>query len=141
MTYHPKQPKPEQIQEILADIAMLNQRFPLAFPKRGQGIVRPLSIRINREILSASKTQGLGLTGRRVRNLLSFWCSRTHYLRSFRSASGRINLQGEIVGEVGGPHRAYAQDRLERRWRDSIPNKIQGLNDPVEAGSGDAPPS
>ena len=119
---------PEDFQAMCANLETLQARFPKAFPRKGAGEIFPLKEKIHNDILEKSGELGLGLTWLQIRHVLSFWCSRPFYLRAFKKASGRIDLDGNVVPGLSEEHKTHAKERKERLWTRSIPKNISGLN-------------
>lgn len=104
-----------QYQEVFAHIDICNALFPKTFPKRGGEKVSPLKVGIAKELQLALAGGGHEVSMNAIRRLLTYWCSRNFYLKSFRSATQRIDLAGEPAGEVTDAQRAIANATLTER--------------------------
>ena len=104
-----------QYQEVFANIDICNALFPQAFPKRGGAQVKPLKVGIAKELQSALQAAGHEVSMKAIRRLLTYWCSRNFYLKSFKNAASRIDLAGEPAGEITEEQRSIAKTTLTDR--------------------------
>ena len=104
-----------QYQEVFANIDICNALFPQTFPKRGGAQVKPLKVGIAKELQSALQASGHEVSMKAIRRLLTYWCSRNFYLKSFKNADSRIDLAGEPAGEVTAEQRSIAKSTLTDR--------------------------
>lgn len=114
-----KKLSPEQMEQLVKTLAVLNEHFPVAFPKKGGLPVKPLTVKINRQIMVKAKELKLALTWSQMRVALAYWCSRKFYLNAFKKASHRIDLNGEVAEALTPEHQKYAKDRLKRLMKRS----------------------
>lgn len=120
-----------QFQDLIANIDTCNLLFPRAFPKRISGLpVYPLKVGIGKELHAALVAAGNEISMIAVRRLLSHWCSRAFYLKSFKHAVHRIDLNGEPAGEITGLQRSIARKTLtdrSSRLEAKIETDIEGI--------------
>jgi ProP effector len=109
-----KKLSPEKFQQLHKTLDVLNEHFPKAFPKKGGLPVKPLALEINRQIMAKVKELQLGISWSQGRIALAHWCSRAYYLRAFKTATHRINLNGEVDDSLTPEHQKYAKERLKR---------------------------
>lgn len=104
-----------QYQEVFANIDICNALFPKTFPKRGGAQVKPLKVGIAKELQAALAASGHDVSMNAIRRLLTYWCSRNFYLKSFKKAVNRIDLAGEPAGAVTEDQRSIAKLTLTER--------------------------
>lgn len=111
----PNRLNPTQFQGIFDNIDTCNRLFPKAFPKKGAEKVMPLKVGIAGELRTALADAGHEISMKAVRRLLTYWCSRNFYLKSFKRADFRIDLAGNPAGEVTDQQRVIAKEELGGR--------------------------
>jgi ProP effector len=97
-------------------VATLQKNFPRAFPRSPTPKV-PLKVGILKDVLAQAAS--IGLNERDVRNGIKLWCRGHHYWTCLIAGSGRIDLNGAVVGVVSAEEAEYGASqecvRLARR--------------------------
>lgn len=104
-----------QYQEVFANIDICNSLFPKTFPKRGGAQVNPLKVGIAKELQIALAEAGHDVSMNAIRRLLTYWCSRNFYLKSFKKVVTRIDLAGDPAGAITEDQRSIAKLTLTER--------------------------
>jgi ProP effector len=105
-----------QFEEVHRNIDMCNTLFPQAFPKRISEIKpRPLKIGINQDLVAALRAAGHEISMSATRRMMAYWCSRSFYLNSFKSAEQRIDLQGQPVAALTAEEKEIAKKQFSER--------------------------
>lgn len=121
-------PAPNKFETLLINLGKLQDAFPLAFPrKKGARAVQPLKEQIHKDILVKSRELNLGLSYNDVRAVLRYWTTRAFYLKAFKRATGRIDLEGNVVNHVTDEHKVYAKELKHKIWKRAIPANISAL--------------
>ncbi len=105
--------KLRNLEETLADLELLQQHFPRAFPPKGKAVVKPLQVNIAPKLEDALKQQGCELGVSRIKRVLGFWCSRKFYLKAIIREQHRVDLNGQIIEDVTEAEKASAQAKVE----------------------------
>jgi sRNA-binding protein len=105
--------KLRNLEETLADLEILQQYFPKAFPPKGKAVVKPLQVNIVPILEEALKKHGCALGTSRIKRALGFWCSRKFYLKAVIREQHRVNLNGHSVEDVTEAEKASAQTKVE----------------------------
>jgi sRNA-binding protein len=82
-------------------LTFLRETYPQAF--RQPGDIKPLEVGIHREIVRENKLllQKKGITTSAVYTALYYYCASKEYRKARKTlGNARINLAGEVVGEV-----------------------------------------
>jgi sRNA-binding protein len=74
----------------------------------------PLEIGIAKELLAQLPED---ITASDFKHTISWYCGRTLYLQAVLKHSQRINLQGELVGEITELDKSSAQERLDNKGK------------------------
>lgn len=119
--------EPDKFHVMIANLHKLQDAFPKAFPRKNEGPVQPLKQQIHKDILAKSRELDLGLSYNDVRHILKYWVSRPFYLRAFKKATSRIDLDGNVVNHVTDEHKAYAKELKHKLWKRAIPLNISAL--------------
>lgn len=127
-------PAPNKFETLLINLAKIQDAFPKAFPrKKGARAVQPLKEQIHKDILIKSRELNLGLSYNDVRAVLRYWTTRAFYLKAFKRATGRIDLDGNVVNHVTDEHKVYAKELKHKIWKRAIPTNISALAPAVES--------
>ncbi|AXH59835.1 ProQ/FinO family protein [Pseudomonas amygdali] len=127
-------PAPNKFENLLINLGKLQDAFPLAFPrKKGARAVQPLKQQIHKDILTRSRELNLGLSHNDVKAVLRYWVTRNFYLKAFKRATGRIDLDGNVVNHVTDEHKAYAKELKHKIWKRAIPANISALAPEAES--------
>jgi sRNA-binding protein len=94
-----------------SNLEIIKALFPLAFPAEGKTVM-PLKTKIATDLVEALKDSHPDITQAHVQHALGFWCSRRFYLKSFKTATHRIDLTGQPVEELNEASREHAMTRL-----------------------------
>lgn len=105
--------KLKNLEGTLADLDVLQQHFPKAFPPKGKAVVRPLQVNIAPIIEMSLKEKGCDLELSRIKRALGFWCSRKFYLKAVVREQHRVDLNGHLVDEVTESEKLSAQAKVE----------------------------
>jgi len=119
--------EPEKFKSMIANLEKLQELFPKAFPRKNGGRVQPLKQQIHKDILAKSRELDLGISQEDVRHVLGYWVSRPFYLRAFKQATSRIDLDGNVVNHITDEHKAYAKELKHKLWKRAIPVNISAL--------------
>ena len=119
--------EPEKFQAMIANLEKLQELFPKAFPRKNEGPVQPLKQQIHKDILAKSRELELGMGQEEVRHVLGYWVSRPFYLRAFKKATSRIDLDGNVVNNVTDEHKAFAKELKHKLWKRAIPANSSAL--------------
>lgn len=107
-----------QYNELFANIDLCNSLFPKAFPKRASGVqAQPLKIGINADLSVALREAGHDVSMKAIRRLLTHWCSRNFYLKGFKKAEHRIDLNGEPAGLITELEKGIAKQKYQERYK------------------------
>jgi sRNA-binding protein len=98
-------------QQMKSNLEIIKKLFPLAFPAEGQP-VKPLKTKVADDLVAALKDSHPEITTVNVQHALGFWCSRRFYLKSFKTATHRIDLAGQPVEELSAASLEHAMNRL-----------------------------
>ena len=95
---------------------ILSQVFPLCFAGKGDR-KRPLKIGIFHDIRAAMP----GMTSSMTREALRDYTSGPTYLRSVVETAHRLDLEGNVTGEVSASEAENARERLDRLQKSTKP--------------------
>jgi sRNA-binding protein len=98
-------------QQMKSNLEVIKTLYPLAFPAEGK-TVKPLKNKIATDLVEALKYSHPEITQAHVQHALGFWCSRSFYLKSFKTATHRVDLAGQPVEELNDASREHAMTRL-----------------------------
>jgi ProP effector len=84
--------------------AMLAARFPQTFVADSSRPHRPLKLGIDRDLVALGVLDEAGAT-----SALRHYCSRLMYRRSLVAGAVRVDLDGQVAGEVATAHAAHAR--------------------------------
>jgi sRNA-binding protein len=130
----PKKMSPEKFAQLQKTIDVLNEHFPKAFPKKGGLPVKPLALHITKQIMPKVKELNLDVTWSQLRTALAYWCSRAYYLKTFKTSTHRIDINGDVAGALTPEHQKYAKERFQRLFKRSetknheAPTSLQDAN-------------
>lgn len=97
---------------MIEHLQLIQTKFPKAFPPKGEP-VNPLKTKVANDLAEALKESHPEITSTNLQRVLGYWCSRRFYLKSFKDATHRINLDGEPVEPISDADRENAQKRRE----------------------------
>ncbi|SFU66190.1 RNA chaperone ProQ [Xenorhabdus koppenhoeferi] len=100
------QPKLNSSKEV---IAFLAERFPLCFVAEGEA--RPLKIGIFQDIVERIQNEE-GLSKTQLRSALRLYTSSWRYLYGVKEGAQRVDLDGNICGELEVEHIEHARQQL-----------------------------
>ena len=86
-----------QVDPRVLIIGLLQKKFPLAFPKKPAPKV-PLKIGIHKDILE--QAEQLGISKNELRAAIKTWCMGNRYWECLVEGSVRIDLNGNVSGQV-----------------------------------------
>jgi sRNA-binding protein len=89
--------------------AMLAARFPQTFVADSSRPHRPLKVGIDRDLVALGVLDEASAT-----RTLRHYCSRLMYRRSLVAGAVRVDLDGQVAGEVATAHAAHAQRIVTR---------------------------
>jgi len=95
-----------QVDPIVHVIARLQKHFPKAIPKTPAPKV-PLKIGILDDLLARSKD--IGASEIDLKNALQTWCKTRRYLVSTKVGAQRVDLDGNMCGEVQAHEATHAR--------------------------------
>lgn len=91
----------------------------------------PLALGTSKELMGQLPE---GISRNDFKSAMSWYCGRRDYLKAFLTNTQRINLQGELVGEVTEFDKTSAQERLDNKGKKAEPKKIKPVIEiPVES--------
>ena len=111
-------------------LAWLRQRFPKAFDTKTS--IHALQIGIMDEILQyADEAEKSGISKAKLRQAVVTFTRRLDYLACLKTQGVRINLQGEVVGQVSQEQAFNAADKI-KKWIDkSIKSQKKSPDEPI----------
>ena len=90
----------------------------------------PLALGTGKELLNQMPET---LTKAEFKAVMTWYCGREPYLQAILKGTQRINLQGELVGEISELDKSSAQERLDAKRKKYIePKKIKPAAEPIE---------
>ena len=90
----------------------------------------PLALGTGKELLNQMPET---LTKAEFKAVMTWYCGREPYLQAILKGTQRINLQGELVGEIGELDKSSAQERLDaKRKKYTEPKKPKPAAEPIE---------
>jgi len=87
--------KRKRLERTLELIAALQSQHPLAFPPKNSAPVQPLFAGIVTQAFESLVQTHPTVTSHEVEQAVDYWEGRKFYLKSFETATHRINLAGE----------------------------------------------
>lgn len=103
--------KRRRLERTLHLIATLQAKHPLAFAPKNAHPVQPLATDVATEAYDSLRLTDKTVTPQEVNQALEYWESRKFYLKSFESATHRINLAGESIQILDDSDREKALSR------------------------------
>lgn len=100
-----------RLERTLYLIATLQAKHPLAFAPKNANPVQPLGINVATEAYESLRLSDPTITPQEVDQAVEYWEGRKFYLKSFESATHRINLWGEPVQILDEADREKALSR------------------------------
>lgn len=105
--------KPETpVDPVVLSIGRLQRHFPKTFPKNPAPKL-PLKIGIHQELLAKAKE--IGLEEAAITEAVKTWCRGTRYWASIVEGAPRVDLEGNLAGEVTARDAAQARSLEARR--------------------------
>jgi len=127
------QPKLNSTKEV---IAFLAERFPQCFSAEGEA--RPLKIGIFQDLVE--RVQGeMGLSKTQLRSALRLYTSSWRYLYGIKAGADRVDLDGNICGQLDEQHVEHARKQLEEAKARVQAQREQQQAKKREAGEDTAP--
>lgn len=103
-----------KVDPLVLIIGQLQNRFPLAFPKKPTPKV-PLKIGIHKDILE--QTDQLGINKDQLLAAIKVWCWGNRYWECLLENAPRIDLNGQASGQVTKADSVRAGKLLEKRQK------------------------
>lgn len=103
--------KRRRLERTLHLIATLQAKHPLAFAPKNAHPVQPLATDVATEAYDSLRLTDKTVTPQEVNQALEYWEGRKFYLKSFESATHRINLAGESIQILDDSDREKALSR------------------------------
>lgn len=103
--------KRRRLERTLHLIAALQAKHPLAFAPKNAHPVQPLATNVATEAYNSLRLTDKTVTRQEVNQVLEYWEGRKFYLKSFESATHRINLAGEPIQILDDSDREKALSR------------------------------
>lgn len=103
--------KRRRLERTLHLIATLQVKHPLAFAPKNGHPVQPLATNISTEAYESLRLTDPTVTPQEVDQAVEYWEGRKFYLKSFESATHRINLAGEPIQILDDVDREKALSR------------------------------
>jgi ProP effector len=109
-----QQQKNKSRQARQSALTWLTQRFPKAFDTKTS--IHALQIGVMHEVLKyADEASSFGISKAKLRQALVAFTRRLDYLACLKAQGGRINLQGEFVGQVSEAEALNAAQKI-KKW-------------------------
>lgn len=105
--------KRKRLERSLDLIAALQSKHPLAFAPKNSHPVQPLATGIAAQAYESLVQSDPSATPQEVEQAVEYWEGRKFYLKSFESATHRINLAGEPVEVLDDADREKAMSRKQ----------------------------
>jgi ProP effector len=112
-----KQRHKDKIEGLI--LGKLLESYPNAFFSHDSIETKPLKVGIFRDIFRERNDIG----GRILGQVLDKYTQSYGYLRSLISKPNRVDLNGNVVGEVADHHRQFAIDTLIKRQQENLAKK------------------
>ncbi|SAL61175.1 ProQ/FinO family protein [Caballeronia humi] len=109
-------------------IRKLQNRFPLAFPKKPASKV-PLKVGIFKELVALAGE--LALTEAELRDAIKIWCRGSRYWSCLVEGAPRVDLSGEAAGAVSAEDAVRARSSETNRIAKAARKAGQGAEEPA----------
>ncbi len=123
-----------QVDPLVLIIGLLQKKFPLAFPKKPAPKV-PLKIGIHKDILE--QADQLGINKNDLRAAIKTWCWGLRYWECLVENSVRIDLNGNVSGQVTKVDADQARKLKEGRRKKPESELVEAISHPKSATHSD----
>ncbi len=116
----PKHLQTNPVDPVVLTIGRLQKLFPKTFPKNPAPKM-PLKIGIHKDLIA--KSQEIGIDEAAILEAIKTWCRGTRYWACVTENAQRIDLEGNVVGQVTAKDAALARTQASRRRIPRAPKK------------------
>lgn len=106
--------KTKKVDPLVLIIGLLQKKFPLAFPKK-PAAKRPLKIGIHKDIFE--QAEQLGIDKKDIRAAIKTWCWGNRYWECMVEDAFRVDLNGDVAGQVTKADAEQAEMMKKRRQK------------------------